>query len=216
MSFAVIPIKHLSQGKTRLASRRGREELEPLCLAMLRDIVSALQQTPSLDRVAVVTPDESVAQAARDAGAVGLLRDDPGLNASIDAAIAEVGNPREASLVILGDVAGALPDDLESLFRTLEADQPTGQVVLAASRDGGTAALLRAPANAIPSCFGPQSAHAHRKAADAIGVAFHEVSLPSLEIDLDRPEDVDDFLARPGGGKQTRRILEAIGWEKTK
>ncbi|MCP4037649.1 MAG: 2-phospho-L-lactate guanylyltransferase [bacterium] len=216
MSFAVIPIKHLSKGKTRLASRLARQELERLCLAMLRDIVSALQQTPALERVAVVTPDASVAQCARDAGAIALLRDDPGLNESIDAACEQLAVPGEPSLVILGDVAGALPADLESLFQQLDPEVRGGQVVLAPSRDGGTAALLRAPAEAIPSCFGPDSARMHREAAEAQGVAYHELPLPSLDIDLDRPEDVDDFLAKASGGKETRRILEALGWEKAK
>jgi len=210
MSFAVVPIKHLSKGKTRLASRLEREALELLCLAMLRDILAALQKTPSLDRVAVVTPDPSVAQATRAAGAIALLRDDPGLNESIDAAIAEVGGADESALVVLGDVAGVLPEEVERLFETIAHGGPAA--ALAPSRDGGTAALLRKPAGAIPSRFGPQSAEAHRAAAAERGVPFHEVALASLDIDLDRPEDIDDFLARPGGGAETRRTLAALGW----
>jgi 2-phospho-L-lactate guanylyltransferase len=215
MSLAIIPIKHLSKGKTRLSSRLERENLEQLCLAMLRDIVQALQQTPSVDRTVVVTPDESVAACARSAGAIALLRTDPGLNASIDAAARELAAPGESTLVILGDVAGALPEELELLYKELKEPDPTksdGQVVLAPSRDGGTAALLRAPAASIPSHFGPQSARAHRELAAQQGVRYRELTLPSLWIDLDRPEDVDDFLAQTGGGKETREVFATLGW----
>jgi 2-phospho-L-lactate guanylyltransferase len=221
MSLAIIPIKHLSRGKSRLSHRLTRAQLEQLCLAMLNDIVTALQQTPSIDRVAVVTPDASVADAATGAGAIALLRDDPGLNESIDAAARELAEAGESTLVILGDVAGALPEDLERLYqclnRHLDPASPEAQVVLAPARDGGTAVLLRAPGNAIPSRFGPNSCREHREQAERHGVSYHELSLASLSIDLDRPEDIDDFLEQvggAGGGKETRRILEALGWHK--
>jgi 2-phospho-L-lactate guanylyltransferase len=217
MSLAIIPIKHLSKGKTRLSHRLEREELEQLCLAMLSDIVSALRQTPSIERVAVVTPDASVAEHASAAGAIALLRDDPGLNESIDAAVRELAKPGESTLVVLGDVAGALPEEIERLYQSLDSTEgpdPIAQVVLAPARDGGTAALLRAPADAIGSRFGPHSGREHRELAKRAGVSYRELSLASLSIDLDRPEDVDDFLEQASGGEQTRRIFETLGWHK--
>lgn len=213
MTIAIVPVKHLSKGKTRLASRLDRTQLETLSIAMLKDILDALQQTPSIDRVAVVTPDISVAECANYAGAIGLLRDDPGLNASIDAAQRELAADGESSLVILGDVAGALATELEQLFGVLDPDATGAQVALAPSRDGGTAALLRAPAFAIPSQFGPNSGSVHRKLAEEASLPFHEVTLPSLSIDLDIPDDVDEFVASAAGGKETRRTLEALGWK---
>lgn len=214
MSLAIIPIKHLSKGKTRLSHRLERGELEQLCLAMMTDIVMALQQTPSIERVAVVTPDASVAECARAAGAIALLRDDPGLNESIDAASRELAAPDESTLVILGDVAGALPEEIERLFQALDRDATGAQVVLAPARDGGTGALLRAPGNAIASRFGPNSCREHREQAKRGGVAYREIPLASLSIDLDRPEDVDDFLEQASGGERTRRIFETLGWHK--
>ncbi|MBW2291038.1 MAG: 2-phospho-L-lactate guanylyltransferase [Deltaproteobacteria bacterium] len=214
MSLAIIPIKHLSKGKTRLSHRLERRDLQQLCLAMLTDIVRALQQTPSIERVAVVTPDASVAECAGAAGAIALLRDDPGLNESIDAATRELAAPGESTLVILGDVAGALPEEIERLFQSLDHDATGAQVVLAPARDGGTAALLRAPGDAIASRFGPHSGRAHREQAERDGVSFRELPLASLSIDLDRPEDVDDFLEQASGGKETRRVFASLGWKK--
>lgn len=213
MSFAVVPIKRLSKGKSRLASHLERDQLERLCLAMLNDIVAALEATPSIDRVAVVTPDPEVAAAAEEAGAIALLRDDPGLNASIDGAIEELSKADESALTILGDVAGALPEDLERLYDAVR--EHDAAAALAPARDGGTAALLRKPARVIASRFGPQSADAHRDDAQARGVLCVDVPLPSLEIDLDRPQDIDDFLARAAGGPETRRVLAALGWNDT-
>ena len=69
MSVALVPSKHLASGKSRLVSRLSRTDLEALTLAMLDDVVAALLATPSLDRVAVTTPDPTVAKRAEDAGA---------------------------------------------------------------------------------------------------------------------------------------------------
>ncbi len=212
MSLAVVPIKHLSLGKSRLLPRLERAGLELLSLAMLGDIIDALRATARIDRVAVVTPDPSVADHAAAAGAIALLRDDPGLNPSIDAAIRELAEADEPVLVVLGDVAGAVAEDFDALFRELDKMQAGRGVVLAASGDGGTSAMLRAPADIIPSCFGPQSAAAHRERAASLGVSCNILSLDSLTIDLDRAEDVEQFLARPRGGEKTRRQLEELGW----
>jgi 2-phospho-L-lactate guanylyltransferase len=142
------------------------------------------------------------------------LRDDPGLNESIDAAARELAKPGESTLVVLGDVAGALPEEIEALYQCIDPSAEGAQVVLAPARDGGTSALLRAPADAIPSRFGPDSGRKHREQAERSGISYHELSLASLSIDLDRPEDVDDFLEQASGGKETRRVLDALGWQK--
>ena len=75
---------------------------------------------------------------------------------------------------------------------------------------------MRAPAEAIPSCFGPQSACAHRKLAEEHQVSYCEIALPSLAIDLDRPEDIDDFLKQSSGGKETRDLFKTLGWRRGK
>jgi len=209
MTAALVPVKHLAAGKSRLASVLGRPSAERLALAMLEDVVSALRAVPRLDPVAVVTPDLEVARAAQRAGALALVRSDPGLNESLDAAGRDLAANGDGSLlVVLGDVAGVLAKDVETL---LDALPDTPGAVLAAARDGGTAALLRAPWNAIPSCFGPDSGARHCAEAARLGVPLTELALPSLRIDLDSESDLKDFLAEPGGGERTRLALRAMG-----
>lgn len=214
MSAAVVPVKPLSRAKSRLLPQLAREQLEALSLAMLEDVLSALLATPALDRVAVASADAAVAARARALGAEVLLGPDPGLNEAIDAAAHELHlRPGEPFLVVLGDVAGARPQELQELFEALAQIAPAGgpAAVLAPSRDGGSSALLRAPHDAIPSCFGPHSAARHREAAAAAGVPLRELVLPSLAIDLDRAEDLTAFLAGTGDGPRTRSLLAQLG-----
>lgn len=208
MTIALVPVKRLTDSKSRLLSELPDASREALTLAMLADLIEVLSATPGIDRIAVTTPDPTVAAHARAAGAEVLIREAPGLNAAL-----EDGRRRlapadgEAFLIVLGDVAGAVAEDFAAL---LGAASGAEGVWLAPSTDGGTSALLQRPASAIPCCFGADSAKRHREAAGDAGVAFHEVPLGSLAIDLDQPEDLEAFLGTPGGGRRTRALLEAV------
>jgi 2-phospho-L-lactate guanylyltransferase len=206
MIAAVVPVKSLDASKSRLLPRLGADARR-LTLAMLADVLEALQRVPELARIAVVTPDAEVAEAARTAGAEALLFREPGLNPAIEAAAAALApGPDDALLVVLGDVAGARAEDL----RRLLDEAPERGVALAPASDGGTAALLRRPSDAIAAGFGPDSAKVHRQLANRASVTFHEIPLPSLALDLDEPEDLDAFVAGGGAGERTRALLREI------
>jgi 2-phospho-L-lactate guanylyltransferase len=207
MNVALVPVKRLAAGKSRLADALGRETIEALTLAMLGDVVDAIRASGRVDRIVVVTPDPEVGEAARGFGAEARVADDPGLNAALDAATAALADPAGALLVVLGDVAGARGDELARLFDALP-EAPAA--VLAPARDGGTAALLRRPPGAIPGRFGADSAKAHRAAAERAGVRFVELPLPSLAIDLDRIEDARALAAGDAPCPRTRRLLERV------
>lgn len=211
MTAAIVPVKHLAAGKSRLAKSLGRDGAERLALAMLEDVVAALRGVRGLGAIGVVTPDPAVAEAAERAGARALLGDDPGLNEAIDRAARDLGEAAgDATLVVLGDVAGARTADLEAMLAAL-ARAAAPCAVLAPARDGGTAALARKPHGAIPSRFGANSANAHRDAARAAQVPLVELPLTSLAIDLDDEAALRAFLSTPDGGAHTRAALRALG-----
>ncbi len=209
MTIALIPVKRLEESKSRLLPELADAARQALTLAMLEDLIEALTRAGCIDRIAVTTPDPLVARRAEAAGAEVLLRPEPGLNAALeDAAERLAPAPGQALLVVLGDVAGALPADFRRLVD--EARNEKTGVWLAPSADGGTSALLLRPARAIRFRFGPASAARHREAAREAGIAYHELPLPSLAIDLDQPEDLSAFLATSGGGARTRALLESL------
>jgi 2-phospho-L-lactate guanylyltransferase len=208
MISAVVPVKTLAASKSRLLPECARSDVERLALAMMADVIEALRGVPALRRVVVVTPDAAVARAAEAAGADALLRSDPGLNPSVEAASAEVAlQPEDGVLVVLGDVAAAAPEDLATLLDAVG----TRGVALAPSSDGGTAALVRVPFDVIPARFGPESAKRHREEAERAHVPCHELRLPSLAIDVDTGEDIEAILRIATLGRRTREALEALG-----
>ena len=207
MIAAVVPIRALDSAKLRLRRALGDAAVERLVVAMLEDVVEALRGVPTLERVAVVTPDARVAEAACALGAEILLRPDPGLNASVESAAAELAsNDEDGVLVVLGDVAGARSQDIQHL---LDGAKRPG-VALAPSNDGGTSALLRQPRDVIPASFGPGSAELHRELAERAGVEFVKIALPSLAIDVDEVEDLEALRASARVGPRTRALLDEL------
>ena len=135
MIVAVVPVKSLDATKSRLLPRLGAEGVRRLSLAMLGDVVEALRGVPEIDRIAVATPDIEVASEADELGVEALLRQDPGLNPSIEAAGAELlPNPDDGLLSLhrFGiEITGcAQPsEDLESDRYSRLVDGPADGVV---------------------------------------------------------------------------------------
>ena len=176
---------------------------------MLGDVVDALRACRRAERVVVVTPDPDVGDAARALGAEARVADDPGLNAALDAAARGARRPGAARCSSCSATwrARAPATSRGSSTRSTRARRP--RRVLAPSRDGGTSALLRRPPDAIPSCFGEDSAKAHRAAAEARRRALPRARrCASLAIDLDRVEDARALLAsdapRPAHARAAR------------
>jgi 2-phospho-L-lactate guanylyltransferase len=203
MIAALVPVKELASSKSRMLPHLGADAVARLSVAMLSDVLEALQSVRSLDRVIVVTPDARVADAAHRVGAEVALSQTAGLNPSIEEACASTAGPDDAVLVMLGDVPGVRADDVEKLLLALEGCG----VALAPSSDGGTSALLRRPPDIIPAGFGPDSASAHRQLAERAQVPFIEVPLSPLAIDIDDRDDLLNFLSGPGAGPRTRALL---------
>ena len=83
-------------------------------------------------------------------------------------------------------------------------------VVIVPDRHGtGTNALLLRPPTAIAPAFGPGSRERHQSAAEAAGVDHAVVRLPSLELDVDTPEDLAALRASGRLGARTAAALAA-------
>ncbi len=212
MIVALIPVKSLATGKSRLRASLPDAAIPALSLAMLADVVTALQGVPEIDSIAVVTPDENVGEAATALGARALVRQDPGLDASIAMAARELsGGSAEPLdlLVIMGDLPGASSIAI-GLFIEQARELGENAVAIATSTDGGTTLLLRKPWDAMGTVYGPNSANSHFELAKAAGLPVSLFHHPELAIDLDEPEDLQRFLQLESTGHQTRALLQQI------
>jgi 2-phospho-L-lactate guanylyltransferase len=78
----------------------------------------------------------------------------------------------------------------------------------------GTNALLLTPPNALTPAFGEGSRQRHIDLAVAQGATPEVFEVPSLALDIDTPEDLEELIARfaitRGGAAHTRGMLNQL------
>jgi 2-phospho-L-lactate guanylyltransferase len=205
---ALVPVKALKRAKGRLAALLPHEERRALALAMLEDVLRALQAAPRVDHVAVVSPDADVLARAEELGAEP-VSEPPlcrGVNqALVHASAALVDRGADALLVVAADLPAALPADIDALLDGL----PDRGIVLVPTDDRGTGTIALRPPDAVPFRFGHRSSVAHKREAVALRLPARVLRLESLSRDVDEPDDLAELLARPAE-TATHRLLAQL------
>jgi len=212
-TIAILPIKTLDRAKKRLATELDPTPRRALVEAMFSDALIALRRAATVDSVIVVTPDHVAQRIGAGYGADIVEDADAGHNDAAQRGIEHaIKLGADRALLVPGDCPLLDPDELDSLAgRRLRADS----VLIVPDRHGtGTNALLIAPPDALAPSFGEGSHERHLEQARAAGLTAESVSVPSLALDVDTPEDLamlTEALERSrGGAALTRGMLRQL------
>jgi 2-phospho-L-lactate guanylyltransferase len=190
--WAIIPVKPLRRGKSRLAGVLTEEERTFLNYTMLGNTLRTLTSVPEVDQVLVISRDTGALALARDFGARTVQEDGTSdLNTALQRATV-VAQMRGASsvLVLPADLPLLQPVHLQTFIAL--GQRPPVVVIAPDRRQDGTNALLIAPPGLIEYQFGPGSFANHTRQAERYpGVRVEVCNLPELALDLDLPEDLD-------------------------
>jgi len=192
--WAIVPVKPLRRGKSRLAAALEPGERAKLNRALLERTLRTLIELREVEEVLVVSRDSSVLAIARELGARTVQEDGaPSLNTALRRAtvVAQVYASRGV-LIIPADLPLLTAMDVRTLLAA--AVDPPVLVIAPDRRRRGTNALLLSPADIIEYDFGGNSFARHCERARLAGARLEIVDLPSLGLDLDLPEDLE--LAR--------------------
>lgn len=211
-TWALIPVKQPAQSKTRLLSVLRAQECARLSRAMFMDVLTAVDGSTSIERVAVLTNDDDVAALATQLGHT-VIRDgaDARLRDGLTAAAQDLAARGAGRVVILpGDLPTVTAADIDQLLAQHDFPNGRGLSLCPAIRDGGTNALVCSPADAIEFQFGPDSAERHLQAAAAADLPAHRLALPAFFRDIDIAEDLV-WLSSQDDETQARRFLTQSG-----
>lgn len=189
--WAIVPVKPLRRGKSRLAGSMTDDERAELNRMLLERTLRTLIDLREVEEVLVVSRDSSALAIARELGARTVQEDGaPTLNTALKRAtvVAQVYASRGV-LVIPADLPLLSRDDILTLLQ--HAQNPPVVVIAPDRRENGTNALLLSPANLIEYDFGGDSFRRHCERARKAGARLEIVKLPSLGLDLDLPEDLE-------------------------
>lgn len=189
--WAIVPVKPLRRGKSRLAGILTEEERTTLNYSMLGHTLEILSAVPEIDQTLVVSRDPAALALAREYHARTVLEDgSPHLNTALKRAtvVAQV-YATQGVLVLPADLPLLNVQDLQKVISL--AKKPPVMVIVPDRRQDGTNALLICPAGIIEYSFGPGSFQRHCERARKYGIHLEVCDLPSLALDLDLPEDLD-------------------------
>ena len=185
--WLLAPVKPFDESKSRLAAILSRAERSELTRALLERMLQVARDCGRFAGLLVVSRDDAVLALAAASGALAVRERCADLNAALRQACEQARiEGADAALILPADLPYLTAGDIDLM---LAAAQPTVDVVLAPSQDGGTNALLLRLPLRLPLCFGPDSFRRHQQAAAAAGLAVAVCTSPTLAFDLDRPED---------------------------
>ena len=189
--WAIVPVKPLRRGKSRLAGTLSEDERADLNQSLLEHTLKTLTDIKELEQVLVVSRDPHALTIARQHGARTVLEDgQPQLNTALTRAtvIAKVYATRGV-LILPADLPLITREDVLILME--KAVNPPVIVIAPDRHEKGTNALLLSPSGLIEYDFGENSFERHCERARQAGARLEIVKLPSLGLDLDLPEDLE-------------------------
>lgn len=194
--WAVIPLKLPESAKSRLSGVLDARQRLRLFYVLARRVIEAAVNAPGIAGVTVVTASDAVVSFATGLGAQCLqVETDRGTAAACTAARDALSPDRRGHVLFLaGDIPLISPSVLEP-FVTLAKRHPL-VAIATDQRRVGTNALLCAPGDVISLCFGENSFAQHVAAAERLGVPVHLIQSDALALDIDEPNDLDEWRRR--------------------
>jgi len=189
--WAIVPVKPLRLGKSRLAEMLSEDERADLNGRLLVHTLTTLAEIPEIEHVLVISRDPAALSLARSHGARTVQENgNPQLNLALARATVVVKNYHtHGVLIVPADLPLLTPQDLRLMLD--HATNPPVVVVAPDRHKEGTNGLLICPVGLIEYEFGPGSFQRHCAQAIKAGARLEIVDLPSLALDMDLPEDLD-------------------------
>jgi 2-phospho-L-lactate guanylyltransferase len=189
--WAIVPVKPLRYGKSRLAEVLTPDERTDLNRRMLAHTLDTLTAIPEIEHVLVVSRDQAALALAREYGARTVQESSsPQLNVALTRATVVAKNyATRGVLIVPADLPLITPEDVRVMLE--RAVDPPVVVVAPDRRRNGTNALLVCPTGLIDYEYGQGSFQRHCERALKAGAHLEICELPSLALDMDLPEDLE-------------------------
>lgn len=202
--FAIVPVKSLQEGKSRLSPILDAAERQRLNAFLMRRTFDLIAAFPGVSRSIVISADMAVAAEAQARGLSFVEDVECDLNAALARATrSAIEKGAEAVVVLPVDLPLATSADLK---RLVPLGGPSKLCIIVPDRHRrGTNLLYAAPPSVDLYRFGPGSFDLHREAASAHGFQTVEVDDPVLSLDIDEPADYERWRRSPAVASERAR-----------
>jgi 2-phospho-L-lactate guanylyltransferase len=189
--WAIVPVKPLRRGKSRLSGVLSEDERTALNSTMLTNTLKVLSGVDEINQILVVSRDPGALALARDYKVKTVQEDgNPGLNTALRRAEAVAkAYAADSILIIPADLPLLRPNDVQDFLHRVTGKP---QLIIAPDRrQEGTNALFMTPISLIPFNFGVGSFNRHIQSAQRKNISPDIVETTAFGLDLDLPTDLD-------------------------
>jgi len=208
-NWAVIPVKGLTESKTRLSTHLQGDKRKILVEALLDDVLSSISRSKVYGTIMVISPDENVAGRIRLQKVSFLKQTGIGLNRAVEQAnrLATLAHARSLTTV-LADIPLVEPGDFKEIVGLGSSSR---RVTLAPSMKGGTNVMLTSPPGVISPSYGRWSYSKHLRRAQAGGLNAYSISNRRVSYDIDTVSNLVELRKLdPEGKTASARAAELL------
>ncbi len=189
--WAIVPVKPLRRGKSRLAGMLTEDQRTRLNRYLLEHVLTTLNKISEIEHTLVVSRDPAALALTREMGGRTVLEDGaPQFNTAINrATIVAKAQGAHAVLILPADLPLIKPSDIKKLL--VRGKKQPVIVIAPDRRNDGTNGLFVNPAGLIEYGYGPGSFHCHSSRAIEAGAKLIVIESRNIALDLDLPEDLE-------------------------
>jgi 2-phospho-L-lactate guanylyltransferase len=187
--WAIVPIKPLRRGKSRLSEILSDEQRYQLSHQLFLSTIQVLRQVDAISEIIVVSRDSDVLTEARDLGVRTVTENgSPELNNALRrASVFCKAFATEGVLIIPADLPLLQPEDVSAFIGARTG--PPMTVISPDRRRQGTNMLLIDPSDLITFSYGIDSFNIHCALTQSAGAQLIIHENERIALDLDIPED---------------------------
>ena len=158
---------------------------------MLEEVVRTISNTKKIDKIIVVSKDESALKLSKKFDAHEIFdNDESGVNHAVSLADNYLeNNEYGASIVFPQDIPIIQSEDIDNLIRFQKSSQSV--LVVPSRRFDGTNALLRMPVNIMKTHYDEDSYKIHLEVGKSLTSNTSLIFLRRIMLDIDNQEDLD-------------------------
>ncbi len=188
--WAIVPVKPLRRGKSRLAGMLTEEQRTRLNRHLLEHTLTILNEIAEIEHTLVVSRDPAALALTREMGGRTVLEDGaPQFNTALQrATVAAQAQGASAVLVLPADIPLIRAADVRTMLG--RGRKPPVVVISPDRRLDGTNGLFIHPAGLIEYGYGPGSFQRHCERAQQAGARLVVFESRRIGLDLDLPEDL--------------------------
>ena len=198
--IAIVPMKPLASGKSRLAKALSDDQRMALSTNLLRQVLNVLREplavtleASPVDEIQVVGGDETIRKVSESCGADWLEEQGTNINETLNLSFSRAFEQGKAALFLPGDLPFLKPRDVHGI---VGASGHLKNVTLAPARQGGgTNGILVVPGLPQPfeASLGPDSFNRHLAQASSKGISVAIYYSPGMGFDLDTYDDLRTY-----------------------